>query len=95
MFMCVLYSLKLHDKEKKDQSQYVPPVITYPREHDAGYIQFCIGDSGSGSWSVNAQEGRYVLVSVATTTKEPWCGSESVVIKVTDSIIHEWIVKNL
>ena len=88
-------SLKFLNYEKKVQSDYVPPVIAYPREHDAGYTQFCSGDSGSGSWSVNAKEERYVLVSVATTTKEPWCGSESVVIKVTDSIIHEWIVKNL
>ena len=87
-------SLKFDDKEKQDPSHFVPRVVTYPREHDAGYIQFCSGDSGSGSWGVNAKEGRYVLVSVVSIVREAWCGSESLVSKITSSIIHEWIVKN-
>ena len=83
-------SLRFFNMQKQDQREYTN---LYPRDQDAGYIQFCSGDSGSGSWSFNKIVGRYVLVSVSTYS-HTWCGSESVVSKVTTPIIHEWIVRH-
>lgn len=56
-----------------------------------GWQQMCAGDSGGGNWAYTSTAKKAALVGATTSVVKGWCGSPSVVNKITFPSILNWI----
>ena len=77
-----------HSENTKREIPDGPPALPHIK---SGWQQFCEGDSGGGHWTFNSKEKRATLVGVSCQISGDWCGSPSVIEKMTHPSIQNWV----